>query len=245
EAEIKKDLKACKKLDKAKNKPQIKCHPTYEKIFNVYNGDTFDRVILPVEGKGLWSTMKGFISLASDGQTVKGLTFYSHGETPGLGGEIDNPNWKKQWINKKVYEVTGKDKRVALNVRKGGAKDADYDVDGLSGATLTSNGVTYLVEFWLGEDGYKPYLDSSGFKGASAGQATPKPKQQAPSPKVQPKEEQPETAQPENSETEKSGNTVEPSEENTQTTDKKSEENTQTTDKKSEENTQTTDKKEE
>jgi Na+-transporting NADH:ubiquinone oxidoreductase subunit C len=117
------------------------------------------QVVLPVHGYGLWSTLYGFISLESDFNTVKGLRFYAHAETPGLGGEVDNPKWRSLWSGKKVFHDNGE---VGIQVVRGfvGADtaDAEYKVDGLSGATLTSNGVTNLVQFWMGENGFGPYL---------------------------------------------------------------------------------------
>jgi len=118
-----------------------------------------DKVILPVRGYGLWSTLYGFIALESDINTVAGLGFYEHGETPGLGGEVDNPRWKSQWPGKQVY----RDGEVEIALAKGSvdpsSADAPWRVDGLSGATLTARGVTQLVQFWLGEQGYEPFLN--------------------------------------------------------------------------------------
>jgi len=116
-----------------------------------------ERVILPVRGKGLWSTMRGFLALEGDLNSIGCLTFYEHGETPGLGGEIDNEKWKKQWTTKLAFDEKGS---PAIGVAKGAAKNDDpHSVDGLSGATLTSDGVTHLVRFWLGKDGYGAYLN--------------------------------------------------------------------------------------
>jgi len=115
--------------------------------------------VFPVEGKGLWSTLKGFFALDADLETVRGLTFYSHKETPGLGGEVDNPRWKALWPGRKVY---GEDGSVELQVIKGRAgppAEDPFRVDGLSGASLTSRGVTNLIRFWLGENGYEPFLE--------------------------------------------------------------------------------------
>lgn len=112
--------------------------------------------IFPVEGKGLWSTLKGFLALEADGQTVRGITFYSHAETPGLGGEVDNPKWKSQWKGKQVYDESGE---VDLNVIKGTASN-EHQIDGLSGATITSKGVDHIVDYWLGPNGFGPYLKS-------------------------------------------------------------------------------------
>lgn len=115
-------------------------------------------LILPIQGKGLWSTLYGFIALGHDANTIEGITFYEHGETPGLGGEVDNPRWKALWKGRKAY----KDGEVAIQVKKGQAgtpEEDPYRVDGLSGATITSRGVTGTLTFWLGENGFGPYLD--------------------------------------------------------------------------------------
>lgn len=116
-------------------------------------------VILPVHGYGLWSTLYGFLALEGDGNTVVGLSFYDHAETPGLGGEVDNPKWKAQWPGKVAYTAAGD---AGLALVKGGIDPAkpgsQHQVDALGGATLTSNGVTNLLQFWLGENGFRPYL---------------------------------------------------------------------------------------
>ena len=119
-----------------------------------------DKIILPIRGYGLWSTLHGFIALESDGNTVAGLGFYEHAETPGLGGEVDNPNWKAIWPGKKVYQG----EQVAIQVLKAavpaGSPDAQWQVDGLSGATLTTKGVNNLVRYWMGDQGFKPLLEN-------------------------------------------------------------------------------------
>ncbi|MFT6101836.1 MAG: Na+-transporting NADH:ubiquinone oxidoreductase subunit C [Granulosicoccus sp.] len=129
------------------------------KVYLVQNEQGLQKVILPVKGYGLWSTLYGFISLESDLNTVSGLVFYEHGETPGLGGEIDNPKWRALWHGKEVY---GADQTVSLSVIKGAVNentaDPQHKVDGLSGATLTGKGVDNLVKFWMGSMGYAKYL---------------------------------------------------------------------------------------
>ncbi len=128
------------------------------KIYLVESDAGIDKVILPIKGYGLWSTLYGFLALEADLNTVVGLGFYEHAETPGLGGEVDNPNWKKLWIGKQVYSAEG---QVALGVIKGKADSASkHDIDGLSGATLTSKGVHNLVRFWMGENGYTGFLNN-------------------------------------------------------------------------------------
>lgn len=115
-------------------------------------------VVLPIYGKGLWSTLYGFLALGPDGNTIKGITYYKHGETPGLGGEVDNQKWKDKWPGRKAYDGDG---NVAIKLIKGSAgtaEDNPHKVDGLSGATLTSRGVTNMLDFWLSDTGYGPYL---------------------------------------------------------------------------------------
>lgn len=116
-------------------------------------------IILPVKGKGLWSTMYGFIALEKDTRTIKGFAYYSQGETPGLGGEVDNPSWKKQWVGKRLYNDNWE---VAFQVAKGTVDHthglAQYKVDGLSGATITANGVTSSIKYWFGDHGYGKLL---------------------------------------------------------------------------------------
>ncbi|MGH1427794.1 MAG: Na(+)-translocating NADH-quinone reductase subunit C [Arenicella sp.] len=128
----------------------------YGKVFIMKDGDSLSKVIIPVKGYGLWSTMYGFIALKADGRTIEDVTFYDHGETPGLGGEITNRAWQKVWQGKHVTDENG---NPAFTVVKGKASsDSQYDVDGMAGATLTSVGVMNLVRFWVGENGFGPYL---------------------------------------------------------------------------------------
>lgn len=139
----------------------IRRRADYSTVYVVENTDgSIKTLILPIHGYGLWSTLYGFMALESDLQTVVGLGFYQHAETPGLGGEVDNPNWKAQWQGKVVYDESGD---VDISVIKGSVDPnnpkAEHQVDGLAGATLTSRGVESLVRFWLGEDGFGPFLD--------------------------------------------------------------------------------------
>lgn len=115
--------------------------------------------VLPVRGYGLWSTMLGFIALDKDLKTISGLTFYSHGETPGLGGEIDNTKWKASWRDKIAFGDAGE---VKIEVLKGAVDpnnaNASSQVDGLSGATITTKGVDNMLKYWLGDNGFGPFL---------------------------------------------------------------------------------------
>lgn len=115
-----------------------------------------DKIVLPIYGTGLWSIMHAFVALDADGNTVRGLSFYDHGETPGLGGEVQNATWREQWIGKRLFDANG---LPAIRIVKGGARRGDINgVDALSGATLTSNGVQNTFNFWLGEHGFGPFL---------------------------------------------------------------------------------------
>ena len=120
-------------------------------------GERVDALILPVRGYGLWSTLYGFLAVDADLNTVLGLRFYQHAETPGLGGEVDNPRWKALWPGKRLFDSDG---QLRLRVGKAGGDEQDsrWRVDALAGATLTSNGVNNMIRFWLGPQGYGPYL---------------------------------------------------------------------------------------
>ncbi len=118
-------------------------------------------LVLPVHGYGLYSTLYGYLALRGDTTTVAGLSFYQHGETPGLGGEIDSPRWKALWPGKVAYDQYWE---PAIQVPKGRVDPANanaiHQIDGVSGATLTSRGVENLLRFWLGEQGFGPFLDN-------------------------------------------------------------------------------------
>ena len=142
------------------NAAKVRRLPNQALIFLLMDreGEEVEGIVLPVEGYGLWSTLYGYLALGTDTRTIQGLTFYEHGETAGLGGEVDNPRWKALWPGRLAFD---EDWDPAIKVKKGLAGPAaqdPYQVDGLSGATLTSNGVTNLLRFWLGENGFGPYL---------------------------------------------------------------------------------------
>ncbi|SHH36845.1 Na+-transporting NADH:ubiquinone oxidoreductase subunit C [Cognatiyoonia sediminum] len=119
---------------------------------------SIDKVVLPIYGYGLWSTLYGYIALENNGNDIYGLQFYEHGETPGLGAEVDNPLWKAQWNGKKLED---EDEILQINVSKAVTPAGpDYHVDALAGATLTSDGVHNLVNFWMGEAGFSLFLDN-------------------------------------------------------------------------------------
>jgi Na+-transporting NADH:ubiquinone oxidoreductase subunit C len=143
-----------------RNEAQVTRIPNHVVVYKKRDaGGGLELLVLPIEGLGLWSTMHGYLALGPDLRTVRGLTFYEHGETPGLGGEIDNPRWKALWPGREVTDAQG---RPVIQVVRGAAGPPESDphrVDGLSGATITSRGVGAALRFWLGEEGFGPYLD--------------------------------------------------------------------------------------
>ena len=156
-----KDPSLSDKLSGAEDPAKILRREHYAMVYLSESSDgDIDKIILPVHGYGLWGQLYGFIALESDANTVAGLGFYEHKETPGLGGEVDNPRWKGLWPGKQIYD----DGEVAIEVLKGtadpGSAMADYQIDGLAGATLTTRGVSNLVQYWLGENGFEPFLEN-------------------------------------------------------------------------------------
>jgi Na+-transporting NADH:ubiquinone oxidoreductase subunit C len=135
----------------------------YAPVYLVRPNDRVEQIILPVYGSGLWSTMYGYLAVATDGVTVTGLRFYSHAETPGLGDQIDNPDWIGQWEGKLLFGSEGEPRiEVVRGVVQADAASQDaarFQVDGLSGATLTGRGVMRLIRYWVGPHGFGPYLE--------------------------------------------------------------------------------------
>ncbi|WP_105104014.1 Na(+)-translocating NADH-quinone reductase subunit C [Microbulbifer pacificus] len=158
---------ASEKLPSEQDTAKIMRRENTKEVYLVEKDGELQRIILPVRGYGLWGQLYGFLALESDLKTVAGLGFYEHKETPGLGGEVDNPRWKAQWEGKQVFNADGD---VDISVIKGSVDpngaNAVHQVDGLSGATLTSRGVNNLINFWLGSQGFGPFL-----KNLEAGEA--------------------------------------------------------------------------
>ena len=137
---------------------KIKRRENYATVYIVEGQQGIEKIILPIKGYGLWSTLYGFLALESDLETVAGIGFYEHNETPGLGGEVDNPRWKASWVGKQAYSSG----QIAISVLKGRADttlpEGNYQIDGLAGVTLTTRGVNNLVQYWLGEQGFQPLI---------------------------------------------------------------------------------------
>ena len=156
-------------IPKDKDIAHIRVKAKLAKVFLVKEAGAIKSIILPISGYGLWSTLYGFLSLEPDGQTVQSINFYDQAETPGLGGEVVNPKWRELWKGKKVYAEPEKGTNEAtdfgepaLKLVKGVVDNdkpgAQYQVDGLAGATLTSNGVSNLIKYWMSKEGFARYL---------------------------------------------------------------------------------------
>jgi Na+-transporting NADH:ubiquinone oxidoreductase subunit C len=150
------DPETSTKLDKSEDIAGLGTMENMTEVYLVMNeAGERNGAVLHIRGQGLWGTMYGLISLEDDMSTVRGVHFYEHSETPGLGGEITNPSWVKTWEGKELY---GDDGKVKFDLVKGGAS-GEHEVDALSGATLTSNGVDALIDFWMSDKAYGPLLD--------------------------------------------------------------------------------------
>ncbi len=147
-------------LESSQDLAKIKRRANYATVYVLEGAQGLEKIILPIKGYGLWSTLYGFIALESDLQTVAGIGFYEHTETPGLGGEVDNPKWKASWVGKRAYV----DGDLSLTVLKGkvdtSRAGAQSQIDGLAGATLTTKGVDNLIRYWLSDQGFKPFIEN-------------------------------------------------------------------------------------
>jgi Na+-transporting NADH:ubiquinone oxidoreductase subunit C len=154
-----KDPKLSSVLSADEDIASIKRLENYTTVYVVEKDGQLETLIMPVRGYGLWSTLYGFIAIKGDLNTIAGMGFYQHAETPGLGGEVDNPKWKDQWVGKTLYNEDGE---LSVAVVKGGvdpqSPKAEHQVDALAGATLTSKGVDNLLNFWLGKNGFGPFI---------------------------------------------------------------------------------------
>jgi Na+-transporting NADH:ubiquinone oxidoreductase subunit C len=137
------------------NEAKVRFQPTVGKLYYLIDEkQQVKKIILPIEGYGLWGFLFGYIALEADGETIAGITYYKHAETPGLGGEVDNPVWKGSWKGKKAFKPDDPVPAISVVKNAGG----EYEIDSLSGATITSRGVDHMMKFWLGENGFGPFL---------------------------------------------------------------------------------------
>lgn len=132
--------------------------PKYLKVYIINDeAGKLKNVVLPINGNGLWGQIYGFLTLKADINTIEGISFYQHKETPGLGALIETPKWRALWTDKKAYDG---DKIITGVVKSGSPKPNPNYVDGITGATLTSAGVNNMIQFWLSDRAYKPFLDN-------------------------------------------------------------------------------------
>ena len=152
------DNLSIKDLDDVENKQngEIRYYYNNKEFLPLYKEKKENVIIIPISGKGLWSSLFGyFVINATNFSTVRGITFYAHGETPGLGAEISTKWFQLNYIGKEIYNG---EELLSIKVAKAGMADKNnlYEVDGISGATITSNGVTVLLKRDLKR--YEPYF---------------------------------------------------------------------------------------
>jgi Na+-transporting NADH:ubiquinone oxidoreductase subunit C len=130
-------------------------------VYLVRDDADLQRMILPVYGQGMWSTIYGFLAIESDLNTIADITFYEQGETPGIGDLILRPDWQARWRGRKLYDEQNTLRfNIARGVVRADGLEAVYTVDGLTGATVTTDGVRDLVRYWFGPHGYAMFLSS-------------------------------------------------------------------------------------
>ena len=129
-------------------------------VYLVWDERALERVVLPVHGMGMWSTIRGFIALEGDLNTIAAASFFEQAETPGVGDRITRADWLGKWQGRKVYDEDGVPQfAIAAGRVEPGSASALHHVDGLSGATVTADAVTAMVQFWFGPWGYQGLLE--------------------------------------------------------------------------------------
>jgi Na+-transporting NADH:ubiquinone oxidoreductase subunit C len=131
------------------------------------DGGDLRRIILPVYGQGMWSTIYGYLAIGSDLNTIVDMTIFEQGETPGIGDVILRPAWQAQWRGKKLYDDVGTFRfRISRDAVDPASDQAAFHVDGLAGATVTVNGVMNLMRYWFGPHGFEPFLKNLSTTGS-------------------------------------------------------------------------------
>lgn len=134
----------------------IGTRPDIQQIYMARDGRDLALVILPVSGQGYAAAIRGYLALGPDLNTVVGLTITDQAETPGLGATIQTPGWLAQWPGTQLMDETGE---IRVAVVRGGAT-SEYEIDAITGATRSSNGVQNMIRFWIGPLGFGPVLDA-------------------------------------------------------------------------------------
>ena len=165
-----KNKAVCTRIAAGDDPANVKYREKYSYVYRLKNEDGSTKTwVLPIRGYGLWSMMHGYLAIKPDFQTVEGIVFYDQAETPGLGGEVKSERFMNWWPGKQLY---GEDGEVRIQCIKGAEKSSKHDIDALSGATITSNGVSKAMQYWLGPQGFKPFIDrmkSAGTPNSSVG----------------------------------------------------------------------------
>lgn len=137
---------------------KIKTRANDARVFKILDADgKLASVVVPFYGKGLWSMIYGYVAVEPDFNTIKGMVVYDHGETPGIGDFVTDPQWLSLWKGKQLFDEKG---QFAMHLVKGGAKAGDiHGVDAVSGATMTGRGVQRAMEFWFGVEGFQTFFN--------------------------------------------------------------------------------------
>lgn len=133
----------------------IGARPDYAQVYILRRDGDVELIVLPVAGQGYNGPIQAMLALKGDMDTVAGFTVTQQSETPGLGARIEEPAWQAKFAGKELFDARG-DLRFELTR----APATDYEVDGITGATRTSNAVTRIIRFWVGPDGYGPFMDA-------------------------------------------------------------------------------------
>ena len=129
-------------------------------VYLVWEDNGLSRLILPINGQGMWSKLYGYLALEADLNTIAAVSFYEQTETAGLGDQIQRPDWQAQWRGRQLFGSNGNLRfRVASGAVDENSPAARYEVDALTGATITADAVTRLVAYWFGPNGYANFLD--------------------------------------------------------------------------------------
>ncbi|MEX0957174.1 MAG: NADH:ubiquinone reductase (Na(+)-transporting) subunit C [Rhizobiaceae bacterium] len=130
--------------------------PDHAPAYLLREGERLVLAVLPVYGSGYQSTIRAYLALEGDLNTIAALSIYEQGETPGIGTRITDAGWQDRWQGKQIADDTG---AVGITAVQGGAAEGPFEVDAIGGATRSSMGVSNLVRFWLGERGFGPFLE--------------------------------------------------------------------------------------
>ena len=130
--------------------------PNYAQVYILRDGEDVSLAILPIAGAGYQGPIQGMLAIHGDMNTIAGLAITEEVETPGLGGRIEEPAWLAQFPGTKIRDPSG---QLRFAVQRGPGTN-EYEVDGITGATRTSNAMTRIIRFWVGPDGYGKFFDA-------------------------------------------------------------------------------------